>query len=151
MGVGMIVCGMVTDRLTRVAPDPQVDHGPGLRLAVAGAAAARLRPGPRAAAARADRGRRVLRRRHHRPGRRHGREPDPGLDPRHRLRHLTLANNLLGLAAGPFVVGLLADRIGLDNAMQIVPLVSVLAIVALLIGRRAYPSSIRRAGAVASA
>ena len=26
---------------------------------------------------------------------------------------LALANNLLGLAAGPFVVGLLADRVGL--------------------------------------
>ena len=64
---------------------------------------------------------------------------------------LTLANNLLGLAAGPFVVGLLADRLGLVDAMKIVPLVSVLAIVALLIGRRAYPSSIRRVGAVASA
>ena len=64
---------------------------------------------------------------------------------------LTLANNLLGLAAGPLVVGILADKIGLVDAMKIVPLISVLAIVALLIGRRAYPSSIRRVGAVASA
>jgi MFS family permease len=63
---------------------------------------------------------------------------------------LTLANNLLGLAAGPLVVGLLADKVGLVDAMKIMPLVSVLAIIALLIGRRAYPSSIRRAGAVAS-
>ena len=32
---------------------------------------------------------------------------------------LTLANNLLGLAAGPFVVGLLADRIGLVDAHEV--------------------------------
>jgi hypothetical protein len=48
------------------------------------------------------------------------------------------------------VVGLLADRLGLVNAMTIMPFVSVLAIAALLIGRRAYPTSIKRAGAVAS-
>ncbi len=34
---------------------------------------------------------------------------------------LTLANNLLGLALGPFVVGLLADRFGLVTALQIAP------------------------------
>ena len=51
----------------------------------------------------------------------------------------TLFNNLLGLAAGPLVVGALADRMGLDNALQIAPLVSVLAIIALLIGRTRLP------------
>jgi fucose permease len=56
-----------------------------------------------------------------------------------------MANNLLGLAAGPFVAGLLADRLGLAGAMKVVPLMSVLVIVALLVGRRAYPSSVRRA------
>ena len=57
---------------------------------------------------------------------------------------MTLANNLLGLAAGPLVVGALADKVGLVDAMKVAPLVSVLAIVALLIGRRVYPSSLRR-------
>jgi MFS family permease len=57
---------------------------------------------------------------------------------------LTFANNILGLAAGPFVVGILADRFGLDVALKMVPLVSVLTIVVLLAGRRAYPSSLRR-------
>lgn len=52
------------------------------------------------------------------------------------LGTLALANNLLGLAAGPFVVGLLADRLGLVDAMRLVPLVSVAVIVLLLIGRR---------------
>jgi predicted MFS family arabinose efflux permease len=61
---------------------------------------------------------------------------------------LTLVNNLLGLAAGPIVTGLLADRIGLVPAMALAPLVSALAIAALLIGRRAYPSSIRRTEAI---
>jgi MFS family permease len=64
---------------------------------------------------------------------------------------LTLANNLLGLAAGPLVVGALADRLGLIDAMKIAPLVSVLAIIALLIGRRAYPRSLERVRAGASA
>ena len=32
MGVGMIVCGMVTDRLTPDDADPQVDDRAGLRL-----------------------------------------------------------------------------------------------------------------------
>jgi MFS family permease len=49
---------------------------------------------------------------------------------------LALANNLLGLAAGPFAVGLLADRVGLVDAMRLVPLMSVVVIVVLLIGRR---------------
>ncbi len=60
---------------------------------------------------------------------------------------LTLANNVLGMAAGPVVTGVLADRLGLQGAMQVVPLISVLVIVALVVGRRAYPSSLRRVGA----
>jgi MFS family permease len=52
---------------------------------------------------------------------------------------LALANNLLGLAAGSFVTGVLADRLGLDGAMRVVPLVSVAAIAVLLVGRHAYP------------
>ena len=68
-------------------PDPQVDDLAGLRLAVAGAPAGGLRPGPGPAPAGADRGRRVLRRRRLRSGRRHGGEPDSRLDPGHRLRH----------------------------------------------------------------
>ncbi|RKS27570.1 putative MFS family arabinose efflux permease [Pseudomonas sp. WPR_5_2] len=40
---------------------------------------------------------------------------------------LTLANNMLGLAPGPFITGRLSDAIGLHGAFQIVPLVSVAA------------------------
>jgi MFS family permease len=57
---------------------------------------------------------------------------------------LTLANNLLGLAAGPLVVGILADRLGLVRAMELVPLVAVGALIALLIGRKAYPASLAK-------
>jgi MFS family permease len=57
---------------------------------------------------------------------------------------LTLANNVLGLAAGPFLVGILADRLGLATAMKLIPLVSVAVIAALLVGRVTYTSSLRK-------
>ncbi|WP_207230031.1 MFS transporter [Krasilnikovia cinnamomea] len=60
---------------------------------------------------------------------------------------LTLFNNVLGLAVGPIVIGMLADRLGLQAAMRYVPVAAVPAIAALLIGGRAYPSSLRRLGA----
>ncbi|MFD9615495.1 MFS transporter, partial [Streptomyces sp. NPDC059083] len=40
---------------------------------------------------------------------------------------LTLANSLLGLALGPFVVGVLADHLGLANALRLAPLTYLLA------------------------
>ncbi|MGV9709824.1 MFS transporter [Gordonia sp. NPDC003424] len=57
---------------------------------------------------------------------------------------LTVANNLLGLALGPFVVGLLADHIGLKAALQLSPLVYVAAIAAMLAGRRLHPLGMRK-------
>jgi MFS family permease len=51
------------------------------------------------------------------------------------LGTLALANNLLGLAAGPLLVGLLADRWGLDVALALAPLASVAAVTVLLVGR----------------
>lgn len=57
---------------------------------------------------------------------------------------LTLANNLLGLAPGPFVAGAIADRTGLLGAMQIIPAISLLAVVAFAIGRRHYTDDLRR-------
>ena len=151
MGVGMIVCGMVTDRLTRTAAIRKwttalvyatlslllllvgfaQDPGPlQLLLIAAGAFFAAGTAGPAGAMVA---------------------NLTPASIRATAFGTLTMSNNLLGLAAGPFVVGLLADSLGLDNAMKIAPLVSVLAIVALLIGRAAYPRSIERAGAVGSA
>jgi MFS family permease len=40
---------------------------------------------------------------------------------------LTLANNMLGLAPGPFITGKVSDLIGLQAAFQLVPLVSIAA------------------------
>ncbi len=52
---------------------------------------------------------------------------------------LTVGNNVLGLALGPFVVGVLADRLGLQGALQLAPLAYVGAIAALVLGRRLHP------------
>jgi MFS family permease len=150
MGVGMIVCGMVTDRLTKVVPIRKwttalvyasislvlvplaFAQQPGrlqlLMLAV-GVFFAAGTAGPAGAMVA---------------------NLTPASIRATAFGTLSLANNVLGLAAGPLVVGLLADKIGLVDAMKIMPLVSVLAIIALLIGRRAYPSSLRRASALAS-
>ncbi|MFW0783767.1 MFS transporter [Gordonia sp. CPCC 206044] len=61
---------------------------------------------------------------------------------------LTVANNLLGLALGPFVVGVLADHIGLSGALQLSPLVYILAIIALVAGRRLHPMGLRKLAAL---
>ncbi|MER7536534.1 MFS transporter [Streptomyces sp. NPDC097704] len=57
---------------------------------------------------------------------------------------LTLAQSLLGLAPGPAVTGLLADRLGLLHALRLVPLVAIGATVAFLVGRRWYERDLRR-------
>lgn len=52
---------------------------------------------------------------------------------------LTLANNMLGLAPGAFVTGLLADRLGgLDRALQLIPLTCLAAAGAFLFATRTY-------------
>jgi MFS family permease len=61
---------------------------------------------------------------------------------------LTLANNLLGLAPGPLVTGAIADRIGLLGALQIIPLVSLAAMVAFAIGRSRYTHDLSRIDAL---
>jgi MFS family permease len=51
---------------------------------------------------------------------------------------LTLANNLLGLAPAPFVTGMLADRLGLQAAFQLVPLIGLLSAAVFWMGRQNY-------------
>jgi MFS family permease len=147
MGVGMIVCGMVTDRLSALAPNRKwtsalayaslslillttgfsLDAGKGQLLLVAlGVFFAAGTAGPAGAMVA---------------------NLTPASIRATAFGTLTMANNLLGLAAGPVVAGILADRFGLATAMQIVPLVSVLVIAALALGLRAYPGSLRRVAA----
>lgn len=57
---------------------------------------------------------------------------------------LTLANNLLGLAPGPLVTGALADRLGLDVAFQIIPLISLPAALVFAIVRANYAKDLAR-------
>src|SRR3712207_4730071 len=56
------------------------------------------------------------------------------------LGMLALANNLIGLAAGPLVTGALADRLGLPTALRLVPVISLAAVAVLLLGRRIAPN-----------
>lgn len=62
---------------------------------------------------------------------------------------LTLANNFLGLAPGPYLTGVLADRLGLATAFQLVPLVSILAAAVFWYARRFYLSDVARTAAAA--
>ncbi|WP_418320153.1 MFS transporter [Piscinibacter sakaiensis] len=58
---------------------------------------------------------------------------------------LALFQNLFGLAAGPFLVGMLSDGIGLQSALTVVPLASVLAAGAFLLAGRSYEADKARA------
>jgi MFS family permease len=60
---------------------------------------------------------------------------------------LVLAYNLLGLSTGPLVIGFLADRLGLTTAMRLAPAVSLAVLAVLAAGRRAYRESIRHTAA----
>ena len=62
---------------------------------------------------------------------------------------LTLANNLLGLAPGPFVTGALADAWGLQTALGIIPAISLVAALAFHLGRRYYERDVQRVRAFA--
>lgn len=57
---------------------------------------------------------------------------------------LTLANNLLGLAPGPFITGALADALDLRQALQLIPLISLAAAGAFLFGWRHYDRDLAR-------
>jgi MFS family permease len=61
---------------------------------------------------------------------------------------LTLANNLLGLAPAAILTGIVADRIGLLGALQLVPFASLIAAVAFFIGKRNYSGDLDRLDAL---
>jgi MFS family permease len=56
---------------------------------------------------------------------------------------LTLANNLLGLAPGPILAGWFADGIGLANAFSLLPVPCLLAALTFAVMRRSYQRDLR--------
>lgn len=58
---------------------------------------------------------------------------------------LALCQNLFGLAAGPFIAGVLSDRWGLQNALTVMPAFAVVAAVAFVWAARSYEADMRRA------
>jgi MFS family permease len=59
---------------------------------------------------------------------------------------LSLVQNLLGLAVGPFLAGALSDLVGLQSALTLTPLACVVAALSFLIARRAYQVDIQCSG-----
>ncbi|MBU3067573.1 MFS transporter [Nocardia sp. NEAU-G5] len=53
-----------------------------------------------------------------------------------------LFNNVFGLAAGPLVVGFLADHYGLATALRLVPLVYLVVLAVAIVGKRAHPADL---------
>jgi MFS family permease len=56
----------------------------------------------------------------------------------------SLANNILGMAPGPFLTGALADRVGLLGALQWMPVVGLAAAATFSLGRRTYAGDLQR-------
>ena len=61
---------------------------------------------------------------------------------------LALFQNLFGLAAGPFVTGVLSDALGLDRALAIMPACGLLAALFFLLAARTYEADLHRVQAV---
>ncbi|MGB3698241.1 MAG: MFS transporter [Gordonia sp. (in: high G+C Gram-positive bacteria)] len=57
---------------------------------------------------------------------------------------LTLANNLLGLAIAPILIGMLADSLGLTGALKLAPLAYLPAAVFMIFGKRLHPAGLAR-------
>ena len=144
IGTGMVVCGMITDRVSRHNPPAKwssaiayctislVCLGIGFHLAPGPAQLALIGIGAFFAAGSSGPTAAMVASLTHQSVRASA------------LGSLTVANNILGLATGPFVVGILADHLGLLGALQLTPLVYVLAIVALFAGRRLYAAGLAK-------
>lgn len=57
---------------------------------------------------------------------------------------ITLANNLIGLAPGPFIVGMLSDFFGLKLALTLAPVLALAAAVLFLLASRSYEADAAR-------
>lgn len=58
------------------------------------------------------------------------------------LAALILANNLIGIAPGPFVTGMIADAAGLDFALRVAPMAALLSAVCFYLASRRYKGDI---------
>nr|WP_238526481.1 MFS transporter [Gordonia neofelifaecis] len=147
VGTGMVVCGVITDRISRTDPSRKwtiaivfcaislvtlgaafrVETGPlQLTLLAIGAFFSAGTSGPTAAMV---------------AGLTHETVRSSALGT------LTVANNVLGLALGPFVIGVLADKMGLMDALALAPIFYIGAIAALIVGHRVYPRGLRKLAA----
>ena len=59
---------------------------------------------------------------------------------------MSLFQNLLGLAAGPLIAGILSDAWSLPVALTVIPLFSLLAAGAFLVAARSYEFDMARVG-----
>lgn len=143
-GAGMILCGMLSDRLCRQSPERKVSLaiayclGSCMLLSLAFA----LPAGPAqlaliclgmliAAGTTGPAGAMVANLTHYSV---HGTA----------FATLTLANNMLGLAPGPFITGRVSDVIGLHGAFQLVPMVSIAAAAVFFYAMCHYQKDIAR-------
>ncbi|MGA3802105.1 MFS transporter [Pseudomonas fluorescens] len=143
-GVGMILCGMLSDRLCRHSPERKVSLAIGFCLGscLLLSSAFALQAGPVqllliclgmliATGTTGPSGAMVANLTHYSV---HGTA----------FATLTLANNLLGLAPGPFITGRVSDLIGLHAAFQLVPLVSLVAAAVFFYAKCHYHKDIAR-------
>jgi MFS family permease len=143
-GAGMILCGMLSDRLCRNSPERKVSLAIGFCLGscLLLSAAFALQAGPVqllliclgmliATGTTGPAGAMVANLTHYSV---HGTA----------FATLTLANNMLGLAPGPFITGRVSDLIGLHAAFQLVPLVSLAAAAVFFYAKCHYHKDIAR-------
>lgn len=143
-GAGMILCGMLSDRLCRNSPERKVSLAIGFCLGscLLLSAAFALSAGPVqlvliclgmaiATGTTGPAGAMVANLTHYSV---HGTA----------FATLTLANNMLGLAPGPFITGRVSDVIGLHAAFQLVPLVSLAAAAVFFYAKCHYQKDIAR-------
>lgn len=57
---------------------------------------------------------------------------------------VSLFQNVCGLAAGPFLAGILSDQWGLQRALAVTPLCSIVAAVCFVVAMRSYDSDVAR-------
>jgi len=60
------------------------------------------------------------------------------------LAVLALFQNLLGLAAGPYIAGMLSDAVGLQTALALTPAFGLVAAGFFLLANRCYEADVRR-------